>query len=420
MTEAKPVACLAKIGKENDMSSNSSIMMDNTDSKIMLYLSTLSGMIALYESMLSATPDEAFITVIGCLEASVPCLTDLIETAPQGALKAITFEQCLLMNDKLISVLTTVVDDYHDYREEGLPPALMSAVSDNLSDISLKTPEEDRVDDDERYSLHGNDVFSDDTTTERRTFQVPPAPIQARPQNHQLHHSLILSDITLCFGTVVRSGNSVGFIQSQGFHKDLIFYMNDLPQGMDLPLPKTSETVSFQVARRRYDPDQIVAVHVKVMDVRSLMYETMRLKMEGVAPVKKRQITLSAKFLDLKPATVINNTNNDFDIEFRPLEVKPRTIEETMTVARQILHLTKRDLRENNRGPRDPIEEDVWSKMEHLSLRAISLMYRIMESKRLINGMFTKQPMDGSALDEAGVFDLQIATEDGIVTDKAG
>ena len=58
--------------------------------------------------------------------------------------------------------------------------------------------------------------------------------------------------------------------------------------------------------------------------------------------------------------------------------------------------------------------------MEHLSLRAISLMYRIMESKRLINGMFTKQPMDGSALDEAGVYDLQIATEDGIVTDKAG
>ena len=71
MTEAKPVACLAKIGKENDMSSNSSIMMDNTDSKIMQYLSTLSGMIALYESMLSATPDEAFIAVSSCAAVSV-------------------------------------------------------------------------------------------------------------------------------------------------------------------------------------------------------------------------------------------------------------------------------------------------------------------------------------------------------------
>ena len=118
-------------------------------------------MIALYESMLSATtvsssPDEAFITVIGYLEASVPCLTDLIEAAPQGALNEITFEQCLLMNDKLTSVLATVVYDYHDYREEGLPPAL-NAIS-LTSNVPLKTPEEDRVDDDERYSLHGNDV----------------------------------------------------------------------------------------------------------------------------------------------------------------------------------------------------------------------------------------------------------------------
>jgi len=218
----------------------------------------------------------------------------------------------------------------------------------------------------------------------------------------------------------VRSGKSVGFIQSQDFPKDLIFYMNDLPQGMDLPLPKTSETVSFQVARRKNDAEQLVAVCVKVVDVGSMMNSIMQLKMKDVDPVEKRSIEFNVDFLGLNPAAVINDTNDDFDIEFRPLEVEPRTLEETMAIASKILHSTKRDLRENNRGPRDRIEEDVWSKIEYLSMRAITLMYCIMESKCLIDGMFTKQPMDGPALDEAGVYYLQIATEDGIVTDKAG
>jgi len=154
----------------------------------------------------------------------------------------------------------------------------------------------------------------------------------------------------------VRSGKSVGFIQSQDFPKDLIFYMNDLPQGMDLPLPKTSETVSFQVARRKNDAEQLVAVCVKVVDVGSMMNSIMQLKMKDVDPVEKRSIEFNVDFLGLNPAAVINDTNDDFDIEFRPLEVEPRTLEETMTIASKILHSTKRDLRENNRGPRDRIE----------------------------------------------------------------
>ena len=326
----------------------------------------------------------------------------------------------------------------------------------------MKTPEEDRVDNDERYSLHGNDVVANDTSTqrhsplnddaaevlararlrrvahsneqprqfgadalmkrkveERLSIQAPPAP-PVRPKNHQLHSSLILDDNTLCFGTVVRYGNSVGFIRSQDLSKDIIFYINDLPQGMVLPSPKSSETVSFQVARRRHDADQLVAVFMKVVDVGSMINSIMQLKMKNVDPVVKRPIEFNADFMNSKPAAVIYDTNNDFDIEFRPLKVEPRTIEETMAVASEILRSSMESLRENARGPRDRIEEVVWSKMEHLSLRAITLMYRIMESTCLIDGMFTKQPMDVHALGEAGVYDLQIATEEGIVTDKAG
>jgi hypothetical protein len=173
-------------GNENDMLSNSSVTMDDSDAKIMQFLSTLSCWIALYESTLSGTtfstsPNEALITVIGYLKAYVPCLTDLIEAAPQGALKEITFEQCLLMNDKLTSVLANVVDDHHDYREEGLPPALNAA---------LKTPEEDRVDDDERYSLHGNDVAADNTYTQRHSpLNDDAAEVLARARLRRVAHS---------------------------------------------------------------------------------------------------------------------------------------------------------------------------------------------------------------------------------------
>lgn len=81
-------------------------------------LSTLSDQISLCQSMLSATTmssplDEALLTVIGYLEACVPRMIDLIEAAANGALKETTFEECLLMNDKLTNVLFDVENDNH-------------------------------------------------------------------------------------------------------------------------------------------------------------------------------------------------------------------------------------------------------------------------------------------------------------------
>jgi hypothetical protein len=94
--------------------------MVDPDEKIMHDLSTLSDQILLCQSMLSATttassttPDEALLTVIGYLEACVPRMIDLIEAAAQGALKETTFEECLLMNDKLTNVLADVEVDTH-------------------------------------------------------------------------------------------------------------------------------------------------------------------------------------------------------------------------------------------------------------------------------------------------------------------
>jgi hypothetical protein len=163
--------------------------MVDPDEKIMHDLSTLSDQILLCQSMLSATttassttPDEALLTVIGYLEACVPRMIDLIEAAAQGALKETTFEECLLMNDKLTNVLADVefdsplppanafqstapspatggIDPYPTYdvmsaqnelgglsimgastkstgEEEDLPPALKAAVGDDLLDFS--------------------------------------------------------------------------------------------------------------------------------------------------------------------------------------------------------------------------------------------------------------------------------------------
>jgi hypothetical protein len=104
--------------------------MVDPDEKIMHDLSTLSDQILLCQSMLSSatttasssTPDEALLTVIGYLEACVPRMIDLIEAAAQGALKETTFEECLLMNDKLTNVLADVEVDTHGNNNPTSPP----------------------------------------------------------------------------------------------------------------------------------------------------------------------------------------------------------------------------------------------------------------------------------------------------------
>ena len=90
-------------------------MTIDPDEKILGDLSILTDQISLCQSILSASSssssysdDEALLTVIGYLEACVPRMVELIEAAAQGALKASTFEECLLVNDRLTNVLDDV------------------------------------------------------------------------------------------------------------------------------------------------------------------------------------------------------------------------------------------------------------------------------------------------------------------------
>eukprot|EP00986_Skeletonema_menzelii_P021116 scaffold33253_cov160-Skeletonema_menzelii.AAC.2 len=99
----------------------------NPDEKVLTDLVTLTDQINLCQSMLaqagsSIDGDEALLSVIGFLEACVPRMVELIEAAAQGALKPETFEECLLVNDKLANILSDVDKDPKD-RQPLVPAA---------------------------------------------------------------------------------------------------------------------------------------------------------------------------------------------------------------------------------------------------------------------------------------------------------
>lgn len=105
---------------QSSSTNTSSTSTFDPDVKILQDLSTLSEQIALCQSMLitnnhrrtmmdreSDDSNEALLTVIGFLEACTPRMLDLIEIAAQGGgvLKDETFEECLVVNDKLTTIL---------------------------------------------------------------------------------------------------------------------------------------------------------------------------------------------------------------------------------------------------------------------------------------------------------------------------
>lgn len=115
------------------------------DEKIIQDLSTLSEQITLCQSMLvnaggpsSIDSNEALLAVIGFLEACVPRMVELIEAAAQGALKPETFEECLVINDKLANVLADVDKDPKD--RQPLTPAAASAGAGADDNDSGATP----------------------------------------------------------------------------------------------------------------------------------------------------------------------------------------------------------------------------------------------------------------------------------------
>lgn len=110
----------------------------NPDQKIRTDLATLTDQINLCQSMLaqqqasssssgshySIDGDEALLTVIGFLEACVPRMVELIESAAQGGeLQPETFEECLVVNDKLTNILSDVEKDPKDRQQPIVPVA---------------------------------------------------------------------------------------------------------------------------------------------------------------------------------------------------------------------------------------------------------------------------------------------------------
>jgi len=88
------------------------------DAKVLSDLSALSGQIELCGSMLklagplsSIKEDDALLAVIGFLEASAPRMVELIEAAAGGSLGEKTFEECLVVNDRLTAILADVEKD---------------------------------------------------------------------------------------------------------------------------------------------------------------------------------------------------------------------------------------------------------------------------------------------------------------------
>lgn len=109
---------------------------NDPDTKILQDLGTLSEQIALCQSMLLTNRrrlisseysdsddnnDEALLTVIGFLEACAPRMLELIEIAAQGGgvLRDETFEECLVVNDKLTTILADLDNPPQNNNDSG-------------------------------------------------------------------------------------------------------------------------------------------------------------------------------------------------------------------------------------------------------------------------------------------------------------
>ena len=121
-------------------SSGGNVTASNPDEKVRTDLATLTDQINLCQSMLaqagsSIDGDEALLSVIGFLEACVPRMVELIEAAAQGALKPETFEECLLVNDKLTNILSDVDKDPKERQPIVAAAAAASATASDANNL---------------------------------------------------------------------------------------------------------------------------------------------------------------------------------------------------------------------------------------------------------------------------------------------
>jgi hypothetical protein len=129
-------------------SSGGNATASNPDEKVRTDLNTLTDQINLCQSMLaqagsSIDGDEALLSVIGFLEACVPRMVELIEAAAQGALKPETFEECLLVNDKLTNILSDVDKDSKE--RQPIVPAAAAAASATAGDANNLEDDMDKL-----------------------------------------------------------------------------------------------------------------------------------------------------------------------------------------------------------------------------------------------------------------------------------
>ena len=129
-------------------SSSGNATASNPDEKVRTDLATLTDQINLCQSMLaqagsSIDGDEALLSVIGFLEACVPRMVELIEAAAQGAFKPETFEECLLVNDKLTNILGDVEKNPKD--RQPIVPAAAAAASATAGDANNLEDEMDKL-----------------------------------------------------------------------------------------------------------------------------------------------------------------------------------------------------------------------------------------------------------------------------------
>ena len=120
----------------------------SVDLKILADLQTVKEKMDLCENMLrpgdgSPTPslknNEALLSVIGFLEACGPRMVELVEVATQGALSEEVLMECLMVNDRLLKLLS----DIDTYAFTETPAATTSAsapiqsVEDDFNDLLL-------------------------------------------------------------------------------------------------------------------------------------------------------------------------------------------------------------------------------------------------------------------------------------------
>lgn len=139
---------MATTATQNSSSNNGS---EAADAKILADLNVLREKMDLCDSLLptATASDDAFLGVVGFLEACAPRVVELVEAAAQGALGETMLVECLAVNDRLTTLLSKTDAKLPPVAENTPPvaaaitPAAPSAESSSADDDLLFNINED-------------------------------------------------------------------------------------------------------------------------------------------------------------------------------------------------------------------------------------------------------------------------------------